>query len=81
CPSEPHDLIAELKPAHHPRLYGSAGCETWSVRFSPDGSSFAWSMGYGIVKLLSWPLTSEECVYVQKITQWFNKYRLISTPQ
>ncbi|XP_016428214.1 WD repeat and SOCS box-containing protein 2 [Sinocyclocheilus rhinocerous] len=57
---EPHDLIAELKPAHHPRLYGSAGCETWSVRFSPDGSSFAWSMGYGIVKLLSWPLTSED---------------------
>ncbi|KTG37801.1 hypothetical protein cypCar_00038080 [Cyprinus carpio] len=58
--TEPHDLIAELKPAHHPRLYGSAGCETWSVRFSPDGSSFAWSMGYGIVKLLSWPLTSED---------------------
>uniref|UniRef100_A0A672RGG9 WD repeat and SOCS box-containing protein 2-like n=1 Tax=Sinocyclocheilus grahami TaxID=75366 RepID=A0A672RGG9_SINGR len=49
--TEPHDLIAELKPAHHPRLYGSAGCETWSVRFSPDGSSFAWSMGYGIQEL------------------------------
>uniref|UniRef100_A0A8C2HLY2 Uncharacterized protein n=1 Tax=Cyprinus carpio TaxID=7962 RepID=A0A8C2HLY2_CYPCA len=63
-PSESHDLIAELKPAHPPRLYGSAGCETWSVRFSPDGSYFAWSMGYGFVKLLSWPLTSKECVCV-----------------
>ncbi|XP_039515804.1 WD repeat and SOCS box-containing protein 2 isoform X4 [Pimephales promelas] len=55
------DLIAELKPTLPPRLYGSSGCETWSVRFSPDGTYFAWSMGYGIVKLLPWPLTSKEC--------------------
>ncbi|XP_077097751.1 WD repeat and SOCS box-containing protein 2 isoform X3 [Siphateles boraxobius] len=54
------DPIAELKPTLLPRLYGSSGCETWSVRFSPDGSYFAWSMGYGIVKLLPWPLTSKD---------------------
>ncbi|KAG7480921.1 hypothetical protein MATL_G00061340 [Megalops atlanticus] len=48
--------ILELKPVHPPSLDGRAGCETWSVEFSPDGSYFAWSLGYGIVKLLSWPL-------------------------
>ncbi|XP_062873940.1 WD repeat and SOCS box-containing protein 2 [Trichomycterus rosablanca] len=50
------ELIAELKPSFQPRLYGSPGCETWSVCFSPDGAYFAWSSGYGIVRLLPWPL-------------------------
>uniref|UniRef100_A0A672RG43 WD repeat and SOCS box-containing protein 2-like n=1 Tax=Sinocyclocheilus grahami TaxID=75366 RepID=A0A672RG43_SINGR len=82
--TEPHDLIAELKPAHHPRLYGSAGCETWSVRFSPDGSSFAWSMGYGIVKLLSWPLTSEDDIVLfwkAKQTSFAFTTKHTATPQ
>ncbi|XP_051960964.1 WD repeat and SOCS box-containing protein 2 [Xyrauchen texanus] len=57
---EPDDLIAHLRAAHHPRLYGTAGCETWSVRFSPGGSYFAWSMGYGIVKILPWPVTHKD---------------------
>ncbi|XP_076845929.1 WD repeat and SOCS box-containing protein 2 [Brachyhypopomus gauderio] len=55
---DPDDLILELKPLHHPRLYGTAGCETWTVCFSPDGSHFAWSMGYGLVKVLRWRPTS-----------------------
>ncbi|XP_051549001.1 WD repeat and SOCS box-containing protein 2 [Myxocyprinus asiaticus] len=73
---EPDDLIAELRAAHRPRLYGTAGCETWSVRFSPGGSYFAWSMGYGIVKIISWPLTpkdeenSEEKTLNCKQTVW-----------
>ncbi|KAJ8263414.1 hypothetical protein COCON_G00158710 [Conger conger] len=49
-------LIGELKPIHPPSVDGRAGCETWSVEFSPDGSYFAWSKGYGIVQLLRWPL-------------------------
>lgn len=52
------DLISELKPVFQPRLYGSPGCETWSVCFSPDGTLFAWSAGYGLVKVLPWPLPS-----------------------
>ncbi|CAB1320167.1 unnamed protein product [Coregonus sp. 'balchen'] len=49
-------LILELKSAHPPSLEGRAGCETWSVDFSPDGSWFAWSMGHGIVWVIAWPL-------------------------
>lgn len=57
---EPPELLAELKAAHRPRLYGTPDCETWSARFSPDGSYFAWSMGFGVIKLLPWPLTSTD---------------------
>ncbi|KAJ8286019.1 hypothetical protein GJAV_G00033600 [Gymnothorax javanicus] len=49
-------LIGQLRPIHPPSVDGRAGCETWSVEFSPDGSYFAWSKGYGIVQLLRWPL-------------------------
>ncbi|XP_047674574.1 WD repeat and SOCS box-containing protein 2 isoform X2 [Tachysurus fulvidraco] len=52
------NLISELTPDFQPRLYGSPGCETWSVCFSPDGTRFAWSAGYGLVKVLPWPLPS-----------------------
>ncbi|KAB5528690.1 hypothetical protein PHYPO_G00143110 [Pangasianodon hypophthalmus] len=52
------ELISELKPVFQPRLYGSPGCETWSVCFSPDGTRFAWSAGYGLVRVLPWPLPS-----------------------
>ncbi|TRY87463.1 hypothetical protein DNTS_035293 [Danionella cerebrum] len=57
---EPPDLIAEMRAAHPPRLYGTPDCETWSVRFSPDGTLFAWSMGYGVIKLQPWPLSSRD---------------------
>uniref|UniRef100_A0AAY5KMV2 SOCS box domain-containing protein n=1 Tax=Esox lucius TaxID=8010 RepID=A0AAY5KMV2_ESOLU len=41
----------------HPiSLEGRAGCETWSVDFSHDGSWFAWTMGHGIVWVVAWPL-------------------------
>ncbi|KAL4636085.1 WD repeat and SOCS box-containing protein 2 isoform X1 [Arapaima gigas] len=53
-------LITELKPVRPPPLDGRAGCETWSVQFSPDGRYFAWSLGHGIVKLLVWPLQDAE---------------------
>ncbi|XP_017307722.1 WD repeat and SOCS box-containing protein 2 [Ictalurus punctatus] len=53
------ELISELKPVFQPRLYGSPGCETWSVCFSPDGTRFAWSAGYGLVRVLPWPLPSK----------------------
>ncbi|KPP65840.1 WD repeat and SOCS box-containing protein 2-like [Scleropages formosus] len=53
-------LITELKPIRPPPLDGRAGCETWSVQFSPDGEYFAWSLGHGIVKLLVWPLQDVE---------------------
>ncbi|KAJ8415339.1 hypothetical protein AAFF_G00423190 [Aldrovandia affinis] len=53
-------LIGELKPIYPPSVDGRAGCETWSVEFSPDGSYFAWSKGHGIVKLLVWPLRGIE---------------------
>ncbi|XP_066512765.1 WD repeat and SOCS box-containing protein 2-like [Hoplias malabaricus] len=53
---EEEGLLAELKPRGSARLYGSAGCETWSVCFSEDGSLFAWSLGHGTVSLLPWPL-------------------------
>ncbi|KAG5840421.1 WD repeat and SOCS box-containing protein 2 isoform X1 [Anguilla anguilla] len=53
-------LIGELRPIHPPSVDGRAGCETWSVEFSPDGSYFAWSKGYGIVQLLRWPLQGIE---------------------
>ncbi|XP_048851813.1 WD repeat and SOCS box-containing protein 2 isoform X1 [Brienomyrus brachyistius] len=56
----PGALMLELKPVHPPPLDGRAGCETWSVRFSPDGGCFAWSLGHGIVKLLPWPLQDVE---------------------
>ncbi|MBN3295881.1 WSB2 protein, partial [Amia calva] len=60
CPSsEKATLIGELKPVHPQPLDGRAGCETWSVEFSPDGSYFAWSLGHGIVKLLLWPLEED----------------------
>uniref|UniRef100_A0A8B9JJX4 WD repeat and SOCS box containing 2 n=1 Tax=Astyanax mexicanus TaxID=7994 RepID=A0A8B9JJX4_ASTMX len=52
----PDELLVELKPTRPARLYGSAGCETWSACFSPDGSRFAWSLGHGVVKVLPWPL-------------------------
>lgn len=56
--SDPN-LILELKTRRPPSLEGRAGCETWSVDFSPDGAWFAWSMGYGIVWVVAWPLDSE----------------------
>lgn len=58
CLSGGDKLISELKPVFQPRLYGSPGCETWSVCFSPDGTRFAWSAGYGLVRVLPWPLPS-----------------------
>lgn len=58
CLSDGDTLISELKPVFQPRLYGSPGCETWSVCFSPDGTRFAWSAGYGLVRVLPWPLPS-----------------------
>uniref|UniRef100_A0AAY4C6D1 SOCS box domain-containing protein n=1 Tax=Denticeps clupeoides TaxID=299321 RepID=A0AAY4C6D1_9TELE len=48
-------LVEELRPVYPARVSGSAGCETWNVDFSPDGSRFAWSMGYGVVKVFDWP--------------------------
>ncbi|XP_074527187.1 WD repeat and SOCS box-containing protein 2 [Halichoeres trimaculatus] len=53
-------LVLELKTRRPPSLEGRAGCETWSVDFSPDGAWFAWSMGHGIVWVVAWPLDSEE---------------------
>ncbi|KAI5088159.1 WD repeat and SOCS box-containing protein 2 [Silurus meridionalis] len=58
CRRDEDELISELKPVFQPQLYGSPGCETWSVCFSPDGTRFAWSAGYGIVRVLPWPLPS-----------------------
>uniref|UniRef100_A0A3Q0SYA7 WD repeat and SOCS box containing 2 n=1 Tax=Amphilophus citrinellus TaxID=61819 RepID=A0A3Q0SYA7_AMPCI len=43
-----------------------AGCETWSVDFSPDGAWFAWSMGHGIVWVVAWPLDSEKPVNTRR---------------
>lgn len=53
-------LILELKTRRPPSLEGRAGCETWSVDFSPDGAWFAWSMGHGIVWVVAWPLDAED---------------------
>ncbi|XP_041643961.1 WD repeat and SOCS box-containing protein 2 [Cheilinus undulatus] len=53
-------LILELKTRRPPSLEGRAGCETWSVDFSPDGAWFAWSMGHGMVWVVAWPLDSED---------------------
>lgn len=53
-------LLLELKTRRPPSLVDRAGCETWSVDFSPDGAWFAWSMGHGIVWVVAWPLDSEE---------------------
>ncbi|XP_043965512.1 WD repeat and SOCS box-containing protein 2 isoform X2 [Gambusia affinis] len=53
-------LLLELKTRRPPSLLDLAGCETWSVNFSPDGAWFAWSMGHGIVWVVAWPLDSEE---------------------
>ncbi|XP_006640374.2 WD repeat and SOCS box-containing protein 2 isoform X1 [Lepisosteus oculatus] len=61
-------LIGELKPVHPQLLDGRAGCETWSVEFSPDGSYFAWSLGHGIVKLLLWPIEQISDVGLQRST-------------
>lgn len=58
-------LIEQLRPIHPLSLRGTAGCETWSVDFSPGGSLFAWSMGYGVVKVLAWPLPNEYVEYVK----------------
>ncbi|XP_056138728.1 WD repeat and SOCS box-containing protein 2 isoform X2 [Lampris incognitus] len=58
-PADPK-LILELKTRRPPSLEGRAGCETWSVDFSPDGAWFSWSMGHGIVWVVAWPLDSEE---------------------
>uniref|UniRef100_G3PMC6 WD repeat and SOCS box containing 2 n=1 Tax=Gasterosteus aculeatus TaxID=69293 RepID=G3PMC6_GASAC len=52
-------LVLELKTRRPPALEGRAGCETWSVDFSPDGAWFAWSMGHGIVWVVAWPLDSD----------------------
>uniref|UniRef100_A0A1A8C8N5 WD repeat and SOCS box-containing 2 n=1 Tax=Nothobranchius kadleci TaxID=1051664 RepID=A0A1A8C8N5_NOTKA len=60
-PSAPEPpLLLELKTRRPPSLLDLAGCETWSVDFSPDGAWFAWSMGHGIVWVVAWPLDSEE---------------------
>ncbi|MEQ2188610.1 hypothetical protein GOODEAATRI_016848, partial [Goodea atripinnis] len=48
-----------LKTRRPPSLLDLAGCETWSVDFSPDGAWFAWSMGHGIVWVVAWPLDSD----------------------
>ncbi|XP_076126000.1 WD repeat and SOCS box-containing protein 2 isoform X1 [Alosa pseudoharengus] len=53
-------LVEQLRPIHPQTVRGTAGCETWTVDFSPGGSLFAWSMGYGVVKVLAWPLPNEE---------------------
>uniref|UniRef100_A0A3Q3KYN5 WD repeat and SOCS box containing 2 n=1 Tax=Mastacembelus armatus TaxID=205130 RepID=A0A3Q3KYN5_9TELE len=53
-------LLLELQTRRPPSLMGRAGCETWSVDFSPDGAWFAWSMGHGIVWVVAWPLDSED---------------------
>ncbi|XP_028270791.1 WD repeat and SOCS box-containing protein 2 [Parambassis ranga] len=53
-------LLLELKTRRPPSLLERAGCETWSVDFSPDGAWFAWSMGHGIVWVVAWPLDSED---------------------
>ncbi|XP_068167337.1 WD repeat and SOCS box-containing protein 2 [Antennarius striatus] len=53
-------LILELKTRRPPSFEGRAGCETWSVDFSPEGDWFAWSMGHGIVWVVAWPLDSED---------------------
>ncbi|KAI1901050.1 hypothetical protein AGOR_G00056150 [Albula goreensis] len=67
-------LIGELKPIYPPSVDGRAGCETWSVEFSPDGSYFAWSKGYGIVKLLVWPLEDMELNNdIQSMDTWNGK--------
>ncbi|XP_068616926.1 WD repeat and SOCS box-containing protein 2 [Brachionichthys hirsutus] len=58
-PSEP-SLILELKTRRPPALEGRAGCEAWSVDFSPEGDWFAWSMGHGVVWVVAWPLDSED---------------------
>lgn len=55
--TEPRSLlVAKLVPNRSPELDFKSGCETWGVAFSPDGSYFAWSQGYNIVKLIPWPL-------------------------
>lgn len=57
CNTEPRSLlVAKLVPNRSPELDFKSGCETWGVAFSPDGSYFAWSQGYNIVKLIPWPL-------------------------
>uniref|UniRef100_A0A3P9KL57 WD repeat and SOCS box containing 2 n=1 Tax=Oryzias latipes TaxID=8090 RepID=A0A3P9KL57_ORYLA len=58
-PSDPA-LLLELKTRRPPSLLELAGCETWSVDFSPDGAWFAWSMGHGIIWVVAWPLDSQE---------------------
>ncbi|XP_030593282.1 WD repeat and SOCS box-containing protein 2 isoform X1 [Archocentrus centrarchus] len=59
-PASDPALLLELKTRRPPSLVERAGCETWSVDFSPDGAWFAWSMGHGIVWVVAWPLDSEE---------------------
>lgn len=56
CLSDEDQLIFELKPVVEPQPYGLNGCETWTVCFSPDGTHFAWSAGYGLVRVLPWPI-------------------------
>lgn len=69
CPPPPRPaasdpaLLLELKTRRPPSLLELAGCETWSVDFSPDGAWFAWSMGHGIIWVVAWPLDSQ-CVRV-----------------
>lgn len=62
-PTSDPALILELKTRRPLSLEGRAGCETWSVDFSPDGAWFAWSMGHGIVWVVAWPLDSEESLH------------------
>ncbi|XP_029016868.1 WD repeat and SOCS box-containing protein 2 isoform X1 [Betta splendens] len=59
-------LILELKTRRPPSLVGRAGCETWSVDFSPDGAWFAWSMGHGIVWVVAWPLDSDCALFTHR---------------
>ncbi|XP_075881922.1 WD repeat and SOCS box-containing protein 2 isoform X1 [Nelusetta ayraudi] len=59
-PASDTTLILELKTRRPPSLEGRAGCEAWSVDFSPDGAWFAWSMGHGMVWVVAWPLDSED---------------------
>ncbi|KAG7483654.1 hypothetical protein MATL_G00040720 [Megalops atlanticus] len=46
-------LIGEL-PAPVAPFDQKSGRETWTVAFAPDGSYFAWSQGYRIVRLIPW---------------------------
>uniref|UniRef100_A0A3B4UZC8 WD repeat and SOCS box containing 2 n=1 Tax=Seriola dumerili TaxID=41447 RepID=A0A3B4UZC8_SERDU len=77
-PASDPALILELKTRRPPSLVGRAGCETWSVDFSPDGAWFAWSMGHGIVWVVAW-CTSYILVHVESGggTRWSSEISVL----